>query len=563
MTGGGGSRRSILGLGGGCSRALARRAAGGGPHQVIHGRGAAAVKKVRLKWVRSRGLDHIIDRDTDVKAACLLKDAIRRSHTGCLPSRSLSALQKPLGLTVPVLRFLRRYPTLFRESPHPRYPSLPTFSLADAAHLLHRRELDAHLARAPDDAARLARLLMMSNSRSLPLRALLPLRWDLGLPDDFLTSLVPTFPDHFRVERRKQDGVPCLALAAWKDDLAVSELQRINERAIAEPSYRDFKRASAMPISSPSSFLAFPMSFPRGYGSQNKVKAWMEEFHKLPYISPYEDVSGLDPESDLMEKHVVGVLHELLSLTIHKKTKRNYLRTLRDELNLPHRFTRVFTRYPGIFYLSLKCRTTTVMLREGYRRGKLVEPHPLALVRDKFYHVMRTGILYRDKGLEEAKLAAGGNPLGVDGEEGDGLDEEMEADDGDEEEEEEEEFVFLDLDDVYEHADIPANTPYVLSGLNTLNPVLIIGDNLKLIGEYEETIGTCFVFSEDESETVLVHQETGPSEANLFKDKCIVDPNQVPFRQVKPVASLDKILKFRLAANDEIQMATTRHDTTS
>ncbi|KAF9625051.1 hypothetical protein IFM89_017199 [Coptis chinensis] len=33
-------------------------------------------------------------------------------------------------------------------------------------------------------------------------------------------------------------------------------------------------------------------------------------------------------------------------------------------------------------------------------------------------------------------------------------------------------------------------------GLDTLNPILIIGDNLKLIGEYEETIGTCYVFTE-------------------------------------------------------------------
>jgi len=89
----------------------------------------------------------------------------------------------------------------------------------------------------------------------------------------------------------------------------------------------------------------------------------------------------------------------MLSLTIHKKTKRNYLRSVREELNLPHKFTRIFTRYPGIFYLSLKCKTTTVALREGYRRGKLVDPHPLVRAREKFYHVMRTGLLYRGKGI--------------------------------------------------------------------------------------------------------------------------------------------------------------------
>ncbi|MQM01998.1 hypothetical protein Taro_034762 [Colocasia esculenta] len=449
MTVAGARWRTILGLASRCSRGLLRPPPPtAAPHLLVQAQGvASATNKVRLKWVKSRGLDHIIDRDTDVKASCLLKDAILRSPTGWLPARSLAPLQKVLGLTVPVLRFLRRYPTLFRESPHPRYPSLPTFSLAEAALLLDRRERAIHLARAPDAAARLARLLMMCNSRALPLRSLLPLRYDLGLPDDFLTSLLPSFPNHFRVERRRRDGVPCLALSGWKEELAVSELQRMNQRALDEAGYRDFKRASAMPISS--SFLTFPMSFPRGYGSQNKVKAWMEEFHRLPYISPYEDVAGVDPESDLMEKHVVGVLHELLNLTIHKKTKRNYLRSLREELNLPHRFTRVFTRFPGIFYLSLKCRTTTVMLREGYRQGKLVEPHPLALLRDKFYYVMRTGVLYRDKGLEEARLTAGGDVLAADGgKEGD-LDEGMEVVEDNEEEgdEEEEEYYEMDASD--------------------------------------------------------------------------------------------------------------------
>ncbi|XP_042519491.1 general transcription factor 3C polypeptide 6-like [Macadamia integrifolia] len=112
--------------------------------------------------------------------------------------------------------------------------------------------------------------------------------------------------------------------------------------------------------------------------------------------------------------------------------------------------------------------------------------------------------------------------------------------------EDEEEYVLLDLDSVACQVDIPPNAPYVLSGLDTLNPVLIIGDKLKLIGEYEETIGTCYVFSESDTAPV-VHEETGASEANLFMGKCIVDPNQAPTKKVKPVTSLQKIIKFRLS----------------
>ncbi|XP_057951651.1 uncharacterized protein LOC131146233 [Malania oleifera] len=119
-------------------------------------------------------------------------------------------------------------------------------------------------------------------------------------------------------------------------------------------------------------------------------------------------------------------------------------------------------------------------------------------------------------------------------------------------EEDEEEYVLLDLDGVSGQVDIPPNASYVLSGLDTLNPVLVIGDKLKLIGEYEETIGTCLVFSEDDAAPVI-HEETGPSEASLFAGKCIVDPNQAAAKQIKPLASLHKILRFRLFSEAEDQ----------
>ncbi|KAB2615859.1 hypothetical protein D8674_022447 [Pyrus ussuriensis x Pyrus communis] len=96
---------------------------------------------------------------------------------------------------------------------------------------------------------------------------------------------------------------------------------------------------------------------------------------------------------------------------------------------------------------------------------------------------------------------------------------------------EEEEYVLLDLDSVSSQFEIPPNAPYSFSGLNTEHPVLTIGDKLKLIGEYQETIGTCLIFKEE--------------------GKCIMDPNQSPSKQVKPVTSLQRILKFRLAPNLE------------
>lgn len=54
----------------------------------------------------------------------------------------------------------------------------------------------------------------------------------------------------------------------------------------------------------------------------------------------------------------------------------------------------------------------------------------------------------------------------------------------------------------------------------------------------------------------MVQEETGPSEANLFAGRCIIDPNQAPTKQVKPVARLCKTLKFRLLLEDDVQDAT-------
>ncbi|KAM7271981.1 hypothetical protein ACFE04_031195 [Oxalis oulophora] len=376
-------------------------------HQHQQCRGIA---KVRLKWVKNKSIDHIIDCETDLKAASLLKDAIKRSPTGFLTAKSVADWQKLLGLTVPVLRFMRRglsgatkgrcnlgvydwqlrYPTLFEEFPHARYASLPCFKLTDTALFLDTQEQNIHQNYENDTLERLSRVLMMTKSRTVPLKSLDSLKWDLGLPDNFQKNLIPRYPDNFRFVRSPV-GDAYLRLIKWNDDFAVSALQRSKEKSERGNDYRQFKRGQTV--------LAFPMSFPRGYGAQRKVKEWMEEFQKLPYISPYEDSRQIDPKSELMEKRAVGILHEFLSLTIHKKTKRNYLRSLREELNIPHKFTRLFTRYPGIFYLSLKCKTTTITLKEGYRRGKLVDPHPLARLRDKFYYVMRTGLINRGKGV--------------------------------------------------------------------------------------------------------------------------------------------------------------------
>eukprot|EP01018_Ginkgo_biloba_P021288 Gb_10276 [translate_table: standard] len=346
---------------------------------------------VRLKWVKHRGFDHIIDKDMDLRAVCMLKDVIKRYPGGCLPVSAVSRRQKELGLTIPVMRFLRRYPTIFKESAGSNH-NVPWFRLTREVLDLEEEEQRVYKEHAADSVRRLCKLLMMTHSKKLSLQSIEPLKWDLGLPDDYIQSLVPKYPDYFSIVKMHNKSLG-LNLSRWNDEFAISELQKkADAKAGNNTCYRKFKKRVP---------LAYEMHYPRGYGLQKKVIAWMEEWQKLPYISPYEDSSQLDPKSDLMEKRVVGVFHELLNLTIHKRTERNNLGCLREEMSLPDKFTRIFTRYPGIFYLSLKCSTTTVTLREAYQNGRLVEKHPLAGVREKYFYLMRMGIHPRKKGLNK------------------------------------------------------------------------------------------------------------------------------------------------------------------
>ncbi|KAL6903450.1 hypothetical protein ACP4OV_004263 [Aristida adscensionis] len=126
-----------------------------------------------------------------------------------------------------------------------------------------------------------------------------------------------------------------------------------------------------------------------------------------------------------------------------------------------------------------------------------------------------------------------------------------------EEEEEEEEYVLLELDDCL-YSDIPPGAPFVLSGLDTLTPTLTIGDGLKMIGEYEETVGTCYLFSEREAQPKPVIDEMTPSGENKDKQGSS-SSKDAPSKEVNHVASTQKILKFRSINADDQQPKAYKH----
>ncbi|KAL8091786.1 hypothetical protein AgCh_034153 [Apium graveolens] len=144
---------------------------------------------------------------------------------------------------------------------------------------------------------RLAKLLMLSVNQRLGVLKLNELKRNFGLPDDYLIKIIPKFPELFRVVNysgRRSSMV--IELISWDPKLAISTIETSAERQGVEPCYS---------CSLPSTW----------------VKSWdrFREFNSTPYISPYLDPVGLMEGSKELDKRTVGLVHEILSLTLWKK----------------------------------------------------------------------------------------------------------------------------------------------------------------------------------------------------------------------------------------------------
>ncbi|KAK8963177.1 hypothetical protein KSP40_PGU003245 [Platanthera guangdongensis] len=373
----------------------------------------------RIQWVRDRGLDHAVEKEKHLLPFHSLKDFLLNSlpssssssaAAGSIPLDSIADRRQDLSLPFRAIRFIRLFPNAFvEEAPNlpasPSDPSRPSIRPTEALIRIHSEELSAIQSSRTDAADRLLRLLMLSPYRRLPLPLIDRLRWDLGLPCDFVRSLLPDFPDYFQISPSPARNSLDIELVCYRKDLAISALEHY---AMRTGEYRK------------STPLAFPLHFSRGFELEKKVRKWLDEWQKLPYISPYESGSNLPPKSDLMEKWIVGALHEVLNLLIGKKTAKENLIILGKHLGLPSEFRKVISHHPGIFYLSNKLKMQTVVLREAYRRDLLIEKHPMMGIRYQYIHLMHKNMIGSGKKKRDQKSRRNARSVeGFDGGDGD------------------------------------------------------------------------------------------------------------------------------------------------
>lgn len=328
---------------------------------------------VYMKWKKDSYYDSIesIHKSIQLKPLIALKNCIVTAPDGCIPISAMSKRDKDLGIPVKVARFLRQYPSVFEEYTGPEY-NLPWFRLTKEAVEIDREEREVYRECKAEILGRLKKLVLMSCLNRLPVKIIQGLQWNLGLPDEFLKDPERNLDGSFRIVEM-EDGLKGLAVES-------------EERVFSVVQKNGMKRDGYVGESMEA--LAFPFFPSKGLRLKQKISDWLYEFQKLPYVSPYEDYSGLRTDSDVAEKRVVGVLHELLSLFVEHAAERKNILALRKYLGLPQKVHKAFERHPHMFYLSLRNKTCTAILKEAYCDKSAIEAHPLSMVRKKYINLM-------------------------------------------------------------------------------------------------------------------------------------------------------------------------------
>lgn len=206
-------------------------------------------------------------------------------------------------------------------------------------------------------------------------------RAEFGLPDDFEHSVILEHPQYFRLVDAEETRNKYIESVEKEKDpsLTVCAIEKLRERE-----YRE-KGADAEDIR-----FSFIVNFPPGFKIGKYFRIAMWKWQRVPYWSPYEDVSGYDLRSieaqKRMDKRAVATIHELLNLTVEKRITLERIAHFRMAMNLPKKLKDFLLQHQGIFYISTRGnygKIHTVFLREAYKRGELIEPNDLYLARQK------------------------------------------------------------------------------------------------------------------------------------------------------------------------------------
>lgn len=224
------------------------------------------------------------------------------------------------------------------------------------------------------------KLLLMSVNGTLHIHALRLIRRELGLPEDFRDSILDKYSSDFKLI-----NLEVVALVDRGDEsLGVAKIEHWREKEYREKWLSEFETKFAFPIN-------FPTGFKIEAGFREKLKNWQ----RMTYVKPYDTKEVVRVRTcggiERFEKRAVGILHELLSLTVEKTVEVERLVHFRKDFGIEVNIRELLLKHPGIFYISTKGNTQLVFLREAYSRGCLVEPNLIYDVRRKMLDLILQG----------------------------------------------------------------------------------------------------------------------------------------------------------------------------
>jgi hypothetical protein len=338
------------------------------------------ISSLKVVWRKDRKLDQAIENDKRYKLCYRVVKEVLNEPGQVIPLRYLEKRRERMRLKVRIPTFLTGNPGLFDsyyDRIKPRTNLVPFLRVSRRLKEFLEEERRIYGEHEPWIVSKLCKLLMMSKDKVLSVDKLVHVKREFGFPNDFLVNLVPKYPQYFRLSGCPGEGKSFLELVSWNNEFAKSVIER---RAEEE------SRLTGIRVRP-----NFNVKLPVGFFLRKEMREWIRDWMELDYVSPYEDVSHLDQASREMEKRTVGVFHELLSLSLHKRVPVPILGKFSDEYRFSNAFSSAFTRHSGIFYLSLKGGIETAMLREAYKDDALIDWDPLLEIKDKFAALLEEG----------------------------------------------------------------------------------------------------------------------------------------------------------------------------
>ncbi|XP_072966775.1 protein ROOT PRIMORDIUM DEFECTIVE 1 [Typha angustifolia] len=324
---------------------------------------------------RDLRLDKLMNQLKKLKLVLGLHEFISEQRNGYASVQLLLRWRREVGLNIGIGAFLRKYPHIFEVYTHPVKMNFCCKASQKLIDLIVEEAMTIKLTE-PVAIQRLRKLLMMSTNGDLHIHAIWLIRRELGLPDDFRTSILPHYPGDFVLK-----DLDTLSLVSKDDNFVKAEVEKWREKEYIEKWLSEFETKYAFPIN-------FPTGFKIERGFREKLKNWQ----RLPYLKPYEKKDAIRVGSvERFEKRAVGILHELLSLMVEKMVPLERLAHFRRAFSMEVNVRELLLKHPGIFYISTKGSTQTVFLREAYSKGCLIEPNPVYDVRRKMLDLVVLG----------------------------------------------------------------------------------------------------------------------------------------------------------------------------